>query len=194
MDFKKHLETSWNLTLQFIVPLISMTLVMIFASILTLGILAPVTTAGYMQAILLMIREGREPKVQDVFSRMELFLPLLGFAVILLIAVIVGLTMLILPGILIIFAVSFGCLYMIPLMTDKQFGLIDAIRESISISLQENVVEHAVVVILFMGIMWIGSFVIIGCLFTQPLATVFLLSVYEEKVGRNLQDMPIKEK
>ncbi|OQX11281.1 MAG: hypothetical protein BWK80_44915, partial [Desulfobacteraceae bacterium IS3] len=148
MDFKKHLETSWSLTLQFIVPLISMTLVMIFASVLTLGILAPVTSAGYMQAILLMIREGREPKVQDVFSQMKLFLPLLGFAVILLIAVIVGLTMLILPGILIIFAVSFGCLYMIPLMTDKQFGLIDAVRESISISLQENVIEHAVVVIL----------------------------------------------
>jgi len=35
---------------------------------------------------------------------------------------------------------------------------------------------------LFLGISAAGSAVFIGSLFTQPLATVFLLSVYEEKI------------
>jgi hypothetical protein len=48
MDFKKHLLRAWELTLKFIVPLVLMTLVMLVVSFLTLGILAPVTMAGYM--------------------------------------------------------------------------------------------------------------------------------------------------
>ncbi len=47
MNFKNHLETAWNQTLQFIAPLIFMTLVMFVVSSLTLGILAPVAMAGY---------------------------------------------------------------------------------------------------------------------------------------------------
>jgi hypothetical protein len=78
MDFKRHIETAWNLTLANIVSLILMTLVMVAISSLTLGILAPVTMAGYTQSLLQLVRNGREPKVQDLFSHMNLFLPLLG--------------------------------------------------------------------------------------------------------------------
>ena len=38
MDFRKHLETAWSLTLANLVPLIFMTLVMFAVSVLTLGI------------------------------------------------------------------------------------------------------------------------------------------------------------
>ena len=71
MDFKKHFETAWRLTLKFIVPLILMTLVLFIVSFVTLGILAPVATAGYMQSLLSLLKEGREPKVQDIFSEMS---------------------------------------------------------------------------------------------------------------------------
>jgi len=60
MDFKKHIVRAWELTWQFIVSLVLMTLVMSGVAVITLGVLAPVTMAGYMQSILLMIREGRE--------------------------------------------------------------------------------------------------------------------------------------
>ncbi len=190
MDFKTHLEKSWNLTLKFIVPLIFMTLVMVTVSCLTFGILAPVTMAGYMHGILLMVREGREPKIQDVFSQMKLFLPLLGFEIIVVIATIIGFWLLVLPGILIALAVSFGCLYMLPLMTDRKLGLTDAVKESISMSLRENVTDHVIVVVLFLGICWVGSFVVIGWLFTQPLATIFVLSVYEERTGQIQRQYP----
>ncbi len=189
MDFKKHLETAWHLTLNFIAPLIFMTLVTACASFLTLGILAPVAAAGYIQSVLLMFREGREPKIQDVFSRMDLFLPLLAFEVIAVIATAVGLSLLVLPGVLISLAIAFGCLYMLPLMTDRNMKLMDALKESFSMSFQGNTADHFVVTLLVIGISWIGVNTVIGWLFTQPMATIFLVSVYEERM-RRIPDFP----
>ena len=194
MDFKKHLETAWKLTLKFIAPLILMTLVMFIVSFFTLGVLALVTMAGYMQSILLMVRDGREPKIQDIFSQMRLFLPLLGFGIVVVIAIMIGFMLLVLPGIIVALAVSFSCLYMLPLMTDKKLGLIEAIKESYALATQGDILDHIVVMILFMGISGIGGSVFIGWLFTQPLATVFLLSIYEEKISQVPQDQPVVEK
>jgi len=194
MDFKKHLETAWQLTLKFIVPLILMTLVMFVVSCVTLGILAPVTMAGYMQAILLMLRDGREPRIQDLFSQMKLFLPLLGFGIVVFIVIVIGFILLVLPGIIVALAISFSCLYMLPLMTDKEMGLIDAIKKSYAMVRQGPIIDHIVVMLLFMGISGIGGSIFIGWLFTQPLATVFLLSAYEEKTTQTPHDQPITEK
>jgi hypothetical protein len=47
-----------------------------------------------------------------------------------------------------------------------------------------------VVVIIFMAITMIGGTVFIGVLFTQPLATLFLLSTYEEKVSASPPPAP----
>ncbi|MBW2606199.1 MAG: hypothetical protein JRD05_01050 [Deltaproteobacteria bacterium] len=182
MNFKYHLETAWNMTLKFIAPLIFMTLVMFLLWFFTIGILMPVTMAGYMHSILLMLRDGREPKIQDLFSQMKLFLPLLGFFILVFIAMMIGFMLLVLPGIVISLVVSFCCLYMLPLMTDKELGLFDAIKESYTMITQGVFVDQIVVLILFLGISAAGSAVFIGSLFTQPLATIFLLSVYEEKI------------
>ena len=179
MDFKYHLESAWKMTLQYIAPLIFMTLAMIAISVITLGILAPVTMAGYMHSILLLVRERREPKVQDIFSQMRLFLPLLCFSIVVFIITTIGLVLLFLPGVVFLLAVSFCCIYMLPLMTDRNLGLIGAVKQSYLMVTKESIVDHIVVFILFIGISAIGSSVFIGSLFTQPLATIFLLSVYE---------------
>jgi hypothetical protein len=184
MDIKLHIVRAWDLTLKFIVPLILMTLVMLIVGVITLGILAPVTLAGYMQSILLMIREGREPKIQDLFSEMKLFLPLLVFGVVVTLAIFIGFMLLFIPGLLIAVAVAFSCLYVIPLMTDKRMGLIDAIKGSYAMAVKDNISDHIVVAILFYGISGIGGSFILGFLFTQPLATTFLMSVYNEKKGQ----------
>ncbi|MBL0700876.1 MAG: hypothetical protein JJV92_08345 [Desulfosarcina sp.] len=183
MDFKKHFMTAWKSTLEFIVPLILMTLVMIVVSVVTIGILAPVTMAGYMQSILLMVRDRREPKIQDLFSEMRLFFPLLLFGIIACIITSIGFMLLFLPGLLILIALAFCCLYMLPLMIDKRLGIIEAIKESYSMAVSGNIVEHIIVAVLFFGISAIGSSFLLGSLFTQPLATIFLLSVYDEKVS-----------
>ncbi|MDX9819322.1 MAG: hypothetical protein RBT16_10445 [Desulfococcus multivorans] len=193
MDFKSHLETAWHLTLKYIVSLLLITLVMGVVSFLSLGILAPVTMAGYMQSILMMVRSGREPKIQDLFSEMRLFLPLLAFGIVVAIASMIGFSILFLPGIVIVCGVTFVCLYMMPLMTDRNFGLIDAVKESFRIVTGDGLMDHVIVAILFMGISAIGSSVFVGWLFTQPLATVFLMRVYEEKVAGNAPTPPANQ-
>ena len=181
MDFKYHLETAWRLTLKFIVSFIIMTLVMLGVSFITFGILAPVLMAGYTQAILLALREGREPKVQDIFSEMRLFFPLLGLSVVCFIAVMVGFMLLFLPGILVVLGISYCCFFLIPLLTDKRLDLVSALKESYEASMSGNKVEHLIAVILFLIISAIGSTIIIGAVFTTPLATAFLVSIYEER-------------
>lgn len=184
MDFKEHLGRAWEMTLKNIVSLIVMTFVMIVVGCVTLGILAPVMAAGYVQSILLMLREGREPIIKDLFSEMRLFFPLLLFGIVCLVAIWIGFSLLFIPGILVIAALIFCCLYMLPLMTDKGLGLVDAIKESYAMAVRDGVSEHIVVAVIFIVISAIGNAVLLGSLFTQPLATVFLLSVYEEKLGR----------
>jgi len=181
MDFKVHFETAWNLTIRYIAPLILMTLVLGVISFISLGILAPVTMAGYMHSILLMTREGREPRIQDIFSHMRLFLPLFLFGLVVFLGITIGFMLLVLPGILVILAVSFGCLYVLPLMTDRGMGLMDAIRESFRMSTGKNTLDQIVIMVIYLGLSAVGGSVFIGWLFTQPFATVFLLSIYEQK-------------
>ena len=182
MDFKAHLETAWHLTLSYIAPLILITLVMAVVSVFTLGILAPAVLAGYMHAILLLMRERREPSVMDIFSQMRLFLPLFIFGVLTVIVVFIGLLLLVIPGFLIVLALSYCCLYMLPLMTDQNLDIVDAIKESFRMTVKGNLSENVVIFIIFMGISAVGGSVFIGFLFTQPLATIFLLGTYEEKI------------
>jgi len=181
MDFKKHLETAWQLMLKHIVSLIIMTLVMSVASLITFFILTPVMMAGYVQSILSLMREGREPTVKDLFSHMNLFIPLTAFSFILLVVVMIGFMLFYLPGVAIMCGVTFACLYMLPLMTDRKMGIIDAVKTSWQLATQGNVADHLVVVVLYIGLMAIGSSVFIGTIFTQPFATLFVLSVFLER-------------
>lgn len=183
LNFKVHLETAWKLTLKYIAPLIIMTLVMFVLCFLTLGVLSFVMLAGYMQSILLMLREGREPTLQDLFSHIRLFFPLLGFTVVFFILALIGYSLFFLPGVLIVLAVSYCCLFMLPLMTDKNLGVIDAVKTSYSMMMRGNMTDMIAVFIIFAGLLAAGSSIFIGFLFTQPFATLFLLSVYEDQVG-----------
>jgi hypothetical protein len=189
MDFKNHILLAWNMTLKHIVSLIIMTLVMLGISMVSLGILAPVTMAGYMQSILTLIRSGREPKIQDLFSQMRLFLPLLAFSILTFIAITIGFTLFFLPGLLIALAISFCCIYMIPLMTDGNLGIIDAIKQSYRMATTDPIADNVVVVIIFWIITMVGGSVFIGFLFTQPLATLFLMSIYEEKLNLSVNTL-----
>lgn len=183
MDFKSHLEEAWKMMLKHIAALIFLTLAMAAVSVISFGILAPVALAGYMHAILLLLREDREPKVQDVFSQMGLFLPLLLFGVTVTVLAMIGLALLFLPGVLFLLAASFFCLYMLPLMTDRRLGLLDAIKESYSMVTRDGINDHVIVFILFAGLSAVGGTVLLGSLFTLPLATLFLMSVYQSLAG-----------
>lgn len=189
MNFKEHLTLAWEMTLQNVVPLVLMTLVMFVVSFFTLGILAPVMLAGYMHAVLLIIRDGREPKIGDLFAFMRFFLPLLLFSVVSVLAVSIGFVLLVLPGLALILALAVGAVYMLPLMTDKGLGLVAALQESMRMAFKVNFGEHLVAVLIFWFIQAIGGSVAIGALFTTPIAMLFLMSVYEERLGNQTTSM-----
>ena len=182
MDFKEHLKTSWENTLQFIVPVILLTLVQIVVITISLGILAPVTTAGYMQSLLLALREGREPKIGDLFSEMRLFLPLFIFGLLAILVVMLGFVLLVLPGFLVAAFLVFASIYMIPLMTDRGLGLMDALKESWNMAVRKPVADQVILMVLYMVIISLGGSIAVAVLFTQPLATFLVLSVYEERL------------
>lgn len=181
MDFNRHFKTAWNLMLKFIIPLIIVTMVMLGIGFLTLGILSPVMMAGYIHSLIRMIRENREPQFRDLFSQMKLFLPLLGFTILVFIITGIGFLFLLLPGILITLAVAFCCIYMLPLMVDKEMKLFDAVKQSYSMSVKGQIMDHLVLVILYFGIMAIGSSMFIGTLFALPFSTILLLLAYEDR-------------
>lgn len=184
MDFKKHLEIAWNLMLKNLLPLILITLVLSILSIVTFGILAPVMLAGYYQAILLMMRTGRSPVLGDLFMEMRLFLPLLGFSILVFFAILIGFSLLVVPGIAVVCLVAFACLYMLPLMTDKKMGLLDAVKKSWQMATTKgHVADHVGVVVLYLALIAAGSSVYIGILLTQPFASIFFLSVFEERMA-----------
>lgn len=186
MDFKTHLEQSWKLFAANLPALLISTIVLFVVSIVTLGFMAPVLTAGYMQSLLLLVRDDRKPEVGDLFGQMGLFFPLLAFTLLAALLIFLGLSMLVLPGIVAIIGLSFFCMYMLPLMTDQELGLIEAVKESGRMALQPPVAEHVAVIAVFLVLNSIGNSTGIGVLFTQPFAILFVLSVYELKRQRML--------
>jgi hypothetical protein len=183
MDFKKHFETGWQNTLQFIGPVLLLTFVQIVVIIISFGILAPVTTAGYFKSLLLAAREGRTPDIKDLFSEMSLFLPLLGFSIVVVIAIGIGFMFLILPGFILSLFVIFASLYLIPLMVDQRLGLIDAVKKSWEMAIREPIADQAIITIVYVAILSIGGSIPFAIIVAQPLATFIVLSVYQERVS-----------
>ncbi len=182
MDFKEHLRIAWENTLQFIVPVLLLTLVQTVVIIFSFGILAPVTSAGYIQSLLRALREGREPQIGDLFSEMRLFLPLFAFGILAAIATFIGFLLLFLPGLLVIAFLVFGTIYMMPLMTDRDMGLFEAIKESWNMAVRKPVGDQIVLMVLYLVIISVGGSIPFALLFAQPLATFLLVSVYEERL------------
>ncbi len=180
MNIKYHIETAWKLCINNIVPLIILTLVVAAVSIVSIGILAPVAMAGYTHSLFQLLKNNREPRAQDVFSQLKLFLPLFIFGLIVFIITIIGFTLFVIPGILFTSIIGYTCLYMIPIMVDKQYGLLDSIRASITMVTRPHLADHIIVFIVFGALTTVGGSSFIGFLFLQPFATLFMLSVYEE--------------
>lgn len=182
MNFQEHLSVAWQNTLKFIGPVLLLTLGQIVVSTFSFGILAPVTMAGYMQSLLLALRDGREPELKDLFSEMQLFFPLLLFGFLVAIAIFFGFLLLVLPGILMTAALVFGSMYMVPLMSDQDMGLMDALKASWEMATEEPWTNQIILTLLYLIIISLGGTVVVAIFFTQPLATFLILSAYEERI------------
>jgi uncharacterized membrane protein len=183
MDFKKLFEVTWQTTLSFIGPMILLTLAYTVVIVFSLGIMAPVTTAGYMRSLLRVLREGRSPELKDLFSEMSLFLPLCLFFLLAMIAISIGFMFLVLPGFLVMGFITFAALYMIPLMLDQRLGVVDALQESWEMAVRDPLMDQVIIVIVYLAITSLGGSVPFGVLITQPFATLLILGAYEKRGG-----------
>lgn len=183
MNFKNLIVTSWHNTLNFIGPVLLVTFVQMVLIIVSFGILAPVTTAGYVQALLLAVRDGKPPEIKDLFSQMRLFIPLTIFFLVAGFVAAIGFFMLIIPGFVVVGFIAFAAFYLVPLMTDKKRGLFDALRESWDLAMQPPVTDHIILAIIYVAIMSLGSSLPFAFLITQPLATFIVVGAYQEKVA-----------
>ncbi len=180
IDFKHHAEIAWQLTLRHIFSLVLLTLATATIGVFSLGLLAPAAMAGYVNAVLKLVRTGREPDLRDVFSQMRLALPLLGLTLAALLLSLLGYALLVIPGIVISVAISHVCLYVVPLMIDRHLGVWAAVKASYRRAMSPPLPDHILVTAVVLGLLGIGGSVFIGWLFTHPLATVFLVSIYND--------------
>jgi len=181
MDFKDIIVKSWQNTLNHIGPVLLITFVQLILIVVTLGILAPVTTAGYIHSLTLIIREDRKPEVGDLFSQMRLFLPLFIFSLLAVLVIFIGFSLLILPGFAVIAFISFAAFYMIPFMVDKKLGLFDALKSSWDTALKAPISDQIIVVIIYVAIMSLGSSLWFAFLITQPMATFIMIEAYHDR-------------
>ena len=185
MNFKDLVVHSWQNTLNHIGPILLITLVQLVLIIISLGILAPVTTAGYLYSLLQVVREDRKPEVGDLFSQMRLFLPLFVLSALIALVAVVGFALLILPGFAVLAFVAFAAFYLLPFMVDQKLGLFDALKASWDTALKEPVSDHIIVVIIYVAIMSLGSSLWFDFLITTPVATFIMVEAYQERaLGR----------
>ena len=185
MDFKDLIVRSWQNTLKHIGPLLLITLVQLVLIIVTFGIRAPVTTAGYVNSLLQVVRDDRKPEVGDLFSQMRLFLPLFLLSILAAVVAFIGFTLLVLPGFAVLAFIAFAAFYLLPYMVDQKLGLFDALKASWQAAMQEPVSEHIIVVIIYVAIMSLGSSLWFAFLITQPMATFIMVEAYNQRVLGN---------
>lgn len=182
MDIKYHIETAWKHCIHNLLPLVILSLAVAAVSIFSLTLLAPVAFAGYAHSLFQLLKFNRTPRPGDVFSQLHLFFPLLLFWMATLVITFIGFTLMVIPGIIFSVIIGYIGLYVIPVMVDKQYGLIDAIQKSISIVTHSQQADHFIVFIIFTALSIAGGASFLGFLFIQPFATLFLLSAYEHTI------------
>ena len=185
MDVKDLIVRSWQNTLNHIGPLLLITLVQLVLIIVSLGILAPVTTAGYVNSLMQVVRDDRKPEVGDLFSQMRLFFPLFLLSILVAVVAFIGFSLLVLPGFAVLAFIAFAAFYLLPYMVDRKLGLFDALKASWQAAMQEPVSEHIIVVIIYVAIMSLGSSFWFAFLITQPMATFIMVDAYNQRVLGN---------
>lgn len=113
--------------------------------IVTLGILAGPMFAGLYGMVIGRVRNGRQPRIDDVFAGLDRIWSYLGAALVL--GLLVGLASITVVG---GFALATIWLYVFPLMVDRGMGLGEAMKASKDLVMKVGFWEHlALVIVLF---------------------------------------------
>ena len=161
-------------------PLIIAAIVAGLLSIVTLGILAGPLVAGLYGMVIGRVRDGRQPRVGDVFDGFDRFWAYFFAALVL--ALLVGLASITIVG---GFLLATIWLYVFPLMVDKGMGLGEALKTSKDMVVAGGFWEHLALVVIGFVIASIanGALAIIA----SPFLIVVVAAAYLLADGRQEQ-------
>ncbi len=143
MNFQAYLENAYRIIKEEPVILILGGLIVQVLTVFSLGILAGPFMGGYTLLVILYLRENKKPVFNDIFSGLQQFANLFPYFLVLLF-IFIGLTLLILPGLL--FATWW--IYVLPLMVDRKMSFTDAMRLSMNKVNEKGFLVHLVFLLL----------------------------------------------
>lgn len=143
MDVGTALRDGWRIFVRDIGPLIVAGFIAVVLSGLTIGILGGPLYSGLIAMLLARVRDGREPKIGDVFSRFDRFGTKVAAFYLLAIGIAVGIVLFIVPGLYL----AAIWLYVFPLIVDRGLGVGDALRESRRLANANGIGSHMVIVL-----------------------------------------------
>lgn len=145
-----------------------------------------------MLRIMLNAVDGKTPKIAELFSEGKSYLKLLFTAILVNIAVIIGLIFLIIPGIY----VGIRLFFALTLVVDKGLGPIEAIKESWRLT-EGNIFHLLKLWLVFIGITILGILaLIVGLLVAVPVATLLITIAYRKfspAASMEMQAVPLPE-
>lgn len=143
MDFQGYLRNTYEMVKREPLFFILGGLLTQLLTMLSLSLLAGPLIGAYMLAAILFLRQGKRPLFNDLFSGLPRFKELFSFFFLLLV-IMLGLMLLILPGI--VFATWW--MYTLPLMVDKKMSMGEAMRESLHAVNEKGFFMHLVFLLL----------------------------------------------
>jgi len=180
LDIGLALKQGARLFINDIGPLIIAAIIAGLLSIVTLGILAGPLVAGLYGMVIGRVRDGRQPRVGDVFDGFDRFWAYFFAALVL--VLLVGLASLTIVG---GFLLATIWLYVFPLMVDKGMGLGEALKTSKDMVVAGGFWEHLALVVIGFVISSVanGALAIIA----SPFLIVLVAAAYFLADGRQEQ-------
>ncbi|MBP2031021.1 putative membrane protein [Methanohalophilus levihalophilus] len=164
MDHEQIFSDTWNVFRKDFVTYIIATLIVSVGSILV--ITAPPLFYGIYYMVLKGIR-GEEIEIKDVFEGFNYFVKSWVFAIVAVILLAIGFMLLFIPGLVLMVLL----IYALPLLVIRDYGGVDAIKESIEIG-RANFVDTLILAIVIWIISAIGGYVVVGFLITLPIVAI----------------------
>ena len=146
-------------------------------SAVSLGLIAGPLSAGFIE-LTRRARRSEPLAVGIVFSRFDTLIPSAVAFVLITLALLVGLCLLLLPGLI----VAVTTMFTLPVMTYENSGGVSGIRRSFE--LVRAHVGHALVLLLIVALLHgLGSLLVVGMFVTVPLSLIPLTIGYERLTG-----------
>ena len=143
LDIGLAFKRAWGLFVKDIAPLLIGAIIAGVLSVLTVGILAGPLLAGLYGMVIGRVRDGRPPRVGDVFAGFDRFWSYFGAAFVL--VVLVGLASLTIVG---GFLLATIWIYVFPLMVDHRMGVSEAMSASKDMVMKSGFWEHLALVLI----------------------------------------------